>query len=707
MKKVLILIVLLISILSFELFAARIDVPINFPTIQSAINASTSGDTIIVHPGTYFENINFKGKNIVVASLYLITNDRNYIRQTVIDGSQPSNPDSASCVLIISGENSSAILDGFTLTGGTGTNWVDEHGAGVYREGGGILIALSSPTIRNNYIIYNTAIKNAQTVSSGGGGIRAGDGSPKIISNIIINNKGMYGGGIVLNYCSGALVSNNIISNNMVYQAVAGAATYGGGGIWVNNKLNGTPNSIINNTIVNNSAFGENTSQGAGKGGGVLFFSGSNVLMYNNIVWNNKQVQNQFFALSSTYTAEYNNMQESITGTGNISSYPMFSDSSFILELSSPCIDAGNPGINYNDKSESGNPQNAAFPSRGTLRNDIGAYGGPGALTMLNLAEPVIGYITPIDFGLFLPGDNIMVVVRIPNNGSGLLLIDSVVIPSSLAGQVSFSGSLPLDIKPATDNSFSLTWSPTTNMIFNDSIAIYSNDTTNSNPTYFRIKGNSIPTPLINFNREQINLGDININTVRIDTSFYLKNIGTGRDSLSITVDPKGINPPSAISVSPMNLTISAKDSQKVTLTIFPSQIIKSVTGIYSPIVKIHSSFSLDSTDFQKPFRFRLTGTLTDVNEDNSIPNDFALYQNYPNPFNPTTTINYDLPAFAQINISIYNSLGEKVKEIKSGYQEAGKHSVIFNANELSSGVYFYKLSAGEFNSVRKMILQK
>jgi hypothetical protein len=123
-------------ILSINIFATVIEVPNDYATIQQAIDATIDGDTVLVAPDTYYENLNFKGKNILVTSHYIFNNDVDFITNTIINGSQPNDPDTASCVLIISREDSSAILQGFTLTGGTGTKWVDEHGAGTYFGGG-------------------------------------------------------------------------------------------------------------------------------------------------------------------------------------------------------------------------------------------------------------------------------------------------------------------------------------------------------------------------------------------------------------------------------------------------------------------------------------------------------------------------------------------------------------------------------------------
>ncbi len=89
------------------------------------------------------------------------------------------------------------------------------------------------------------------------------------------------------------------------------------------------------------------------------------------------------------------------------------------------------------------------------------------------------------------------------------------------------------------------------------------------------------------------------------------------------------------------------------------------------------------------------------------VPAEFALMQNYPNPFNPTTTINYNLPKQAMVEISIYNALGEKVATVVNEIKEAGKHTVEFNAVGYSSGIYFYQIKANDFVSVKKMILMK
>ena len=89
----------------------------------------------------------------------------------------------------------------------------------------------------------------------------------------------------------------------------------------------------------------------------------------------------------------------------------------------------------------------------------------------------------------------------------------------------------------------------------------------------------------------------------------------------------------------------------------------------------------------------------------NTIPTEYILKQNYPNPFNPTTTIEYDVVKTGHVVLSVYNSLGQKVETLVNGQKPAGEYRLIWNASNLSSGIYFYQLKAGSTVLTRKMIL--
>jgi hypothetical protein len=101
------------------------------------------------------------------------------------------------------------------------------------------------------------------------------------------------------------------------------------------------------------------------------------------------------------------------------------------------------------------------------------------------------------------------------------------------------------------------------------------------------------------------------------------------------------------------------------------------------------------------------TTTITDVYEKPNAPNKYSLKQNYPNPFNPTTVIGYEISNAGFVTLRIYNVLGEEIKTLINKEQSAGYHEIIFDANELPSGSYFYKMQSGEYFESRKMILLK
>ncbi len=95
------------------------------------------------------------------------------------------------------------------------------------------------------------------------------------------------------------------------------------------------------------------------------------------------------------------------------------------------------------------------------------------------------------------------------------------------------------------------------------------------------------------------------------------------------------------------------------------------------------------------------------VSNNNTHPSNFELYQNYPNTFNPFTTIRYDLPEAADVTITVYNTYGQKVASLVKSRQNKGYHTVDWDASDMSSGVYFYKLKAGRFTSVKKCLVMK
>ena len=95
-----------------------------------------------------------------------------------------------------------------------------------------------------------------------------------------------------------------------------------------------------------------------------------------------------------------------------------------------------------------------------------------------------------------------------------------------------------------------------------------------------------------------------------------------------------------------------------------------------------------------------------------AVPTEFALHNNYPNPFNPVTNITYDIAQNSEVTLEIYNVMGQRVRTLAQGSHEPGRYRVMWNATNdygqsLSSGMYIYRIQAGDFVSVKKLILMK
>ncbi len=102
-----------------------------------------------------------------------------------------------------------------------------------------------------------------------------------------------------------------------------------------------------------------------------------------------------------------------------------------------------------------------------------------------------------------------------------------------------------------------------------------------------------------------------------------------------------------------------------------------------------------------------LGGVISGVDQDVNLPNEYSLYQNYPNPFNPTTNIKFDLPTSSHVKLTIYDSIGREVQTLVNSDLNAGVHVFTWNAGNLASGIYLYRIVAGNYVQVNKMLLLK
>ena len=238
-----------ILLLASATFAQIITIPSDFTTIQAGINSASDGDTVLVEEGTYIENINFRGKAITVASRFILDGDTAHISKTVIDGSQPTHPDSSFVVLMEYCADTTSVLKGFTLTGGKGLIYLDyPYGGGIHVYGGA--------KIEHNIIAGNILKDSTHPVV--GGGICAasyeGCGSLIIRSNKIFNNHiesstFSQGGGIaIIEPFSLKLVEKNEIFQNSA--TCTGNYKANGGGIVIGTWEPWNTTIIIRNNII-------------------------------------------------------------------------------------------------------------------------------------------------------------------------------------------------------------------------------------------------------------------------------------------------------------------------------------------------------------------------------------------------------------------------------------------------------------------------
>jgi hypothetical protein len=153
-------------------------------------------------------------------------------------------------------------------------------------------------------------------------------------------------------------------------------------------------------------------------------------------------------------------------------------------------------------------------------------------------------------------------------------------------------------------------------------------------------------------------------------------------------------------SVNPTSGSIAPGDSVPVQLRIHPAGLIAG--RMYNGSLRISGN-----TPDVRYVRLGLSTGPNSVDGLPEIPIAFALSQNYPNPFNPATTIRYGLPHNSFVTVTVFNTLGQQVAQLVNEQQQAGYHDVVFRSDKLASGVYFYQMQAGNFNSVKKLLLLK
>jgi hypothetical protein len=321
-------------------------VPAQFTTIQAALDAAQSGDTVLVADGTYRgagnRDLSFSGKDLVVKSV-------NGPEVTIINAEGTTSEPYRGFVFE-NGETRAATLEGFTITGGATL-------AGAVADqfnGGAVIIRSSSPTLRNMHFVGNSSGCWGGAVYSGDTGIDSGEASPLIENCLFANNStdddggGFFTWGFQSQPVQPTVIRNSVFVDNSA--AVTGGAITDFGG---SNLL------LENVTVVGNAA---------------LFGSGLNVgdvTIRNSIIWGNGGDDLQLWATSDV---TYSNVQGGTLGVGNVDVDPGFGPDGWHLSKASPLVNAGGPVSSQGQKDIDGQPR--VLDGRPDMGADEFSYGG-------------------------------------------------------------------------------------------------------------------------------------------------------------------------------------------------------------------------------------------------------------------------------------------------------------------------------------------
>jgi len=321
--------------------AGIINVPADYATIQAGIDSAQAGDTVLVAPDIYVENIDYHGKKLTVASNFIFSKNRSDILNTIIDGNSDS-----SVVSIEHSEPDGTMLTGFSIRNGLGTgDWPNVRGGGIHIKGS------ARPTIKHCIIHDNESIGS----SNRGAGIYASSQFAYISNCEIFNNTSSGGGGIAIgNGASGTVVDScNIYSNNTMTALMSNYSQF----VVINRTIVhhnpgiGYRNYGTDSVTVMNSVFANNGDIGV-----INVANNSQIYLFNSFVGfnNGEQVVHDTSSTDNLIEAKYSNIiggTDSLWfGTGCIDTIPQFSDTAgfdYSLLATSPMIDAGDPALPY------------------------------------------------------------------------------------------------------------------------------------------------------------------------------------------------------------------------------------------------------------------------------------------------------------------------------------------------------------------------
>ncbi len=198
-----------------------------------------------------------------------------------------------------------------------------------------------------------------------------------------------------------------------------------------------------------------------------------------------------------------------------------------------------------------------------------------------------------------------------------------------------------------------------------------------------------------------VEFGDTSEYTMQPDSIQIIASCASSGGTVEVWLDSIG----TGTKIADCNITSTGSWTAFDTFT---AAVVKPVSGSHDVYLKFTGNGSGDLFQLQwLKFTDSSHPETTPVLPSGQLPRRFELGQNYPNPFNPSTIIGYQLPTTGNVTLKIYDVLGREVETLIDAHQNAGDHSVTFNGDKLASGVYFYKLTAGNYTAVKKFMLLK
>ena len=642
--------------------AQIIYVPGDYSTIQEGINAASDGDTVLVAEDTYYENIKFMGKAITVASNFIMEGDTNYINNTIIDGSQPDNPNIASVVTFMNGEDTTSVLTGFTITGGTGLEIAEK------RMGGGIVCFQSGAKIVYNKIMNNEVMHSDR---AGGAGIcsyyDAGETWIIVENNIISSNTSeasnisAFGGGIYAG--TNAIIKNNIIENNQCNCEFLDAD---GGGIETENLYGNEDTIYITNNII---SYNIVTAQNLARGGGLTSFN-SVLFIHNNIISYDSLSADRtngsgMYIKNSPYTEVIgNNVTYNTVNKINI----YWGVGTFIVAPIGPTIVMNNEySYNFGE------------------HTPTGAGGGFSVIDAFDI--PVL-----VKKNIFLNNSAYHGGGFYERSCYNLQLINNLFSENDSYRGGAIGMFHPLkntrDLSESKED-----FHP---RIINNTF--FSNSASN-NAGAIRSQCDQIPPVIINciFHENEAPIAN-DLYNLRDDTVFVsFSNInpdfieGNWSSLGNINEDPKFVNSGDyPYQINDYSPCIDAGKPDTTGLNL-PEDDLAGEDRIFNIRVDMGA---YEWNTFVGAEEFRISGLMSGVST-------------YPNPFTNSTTISYELNQATTVQIIIYNHLGDQIAVIVEEQLWKGKHSFTWHNVNLPSGVYYCVLRTNNENKTTKMIKLK